>query len=109
MLDSYVDVTEDEAEGAHSYIGHYSDQQSATERITEVLSRSLREVANLPNAHRHAVIVVCMVAMYLSKDSARTTATQVNTNRIMHVNGNLGRALVPVLRAWRILYKQQST
>ena len=108
MLDSYVDMTEDAANDAHSYIAHYSDQELATERVIEIVDRSLQEVNGLQDKHRHLVIVGCMVAMYLSKDSARTPATRATTDKITKVSGNLGHLLSLGLRAWRILYRQQS-
>ena len=108
MLDSYVDMKEDVAGDAHSYIAHYPNQQVATARVTEILGRSLREIAGLRDKHRHMVIVGCMVAMYLSKDSARTPDVRLNTNKLTRANGNLGYVLVPVLRAWRTIYRQQS-
>ena len=108
MLDSYVDMTEDAASDAHSYIAHYPGQQLATDRVVEIIGRSLREVNGLRDRHRHLVIVGCMVAMYLSKDSARTPAMRANTDKITRVSGNLGYLLSFVLRAWRILYRQQS-
>lgn len=108
MLDSYVDMTEDTSNNAHSYIAHYPDKQLATERTIEIVGRSLREVNGLRDRHRHLVIVGCMVAMYLSKDSARTPAMRANTDKITRASGNLGYLLSFVLRAWRILYRQQS-
>ncbi len=108
MLDSYVDMAEDAADDVHSYIAHYSDHQLAIERVIEVASRSHLEVNGLRDKHRHMVILGCMVAMYLSKDSARTPAMRANTNKITQANGNLGYLLVCALRAWRILYRQQS-
>lgn len=108
MLDSYVDLAEDATENAHSYIAHYSDLQLATDRVIEVVSRALQGIADLPNASRHAVIVHCMVAMYLSKDSARTSEMRASSNRITRVNGNVGHVFVRVLRLWRVLYQQQS-
>ncbi len=108
MLDSYVDMAEDTSNDSHSYISHYPGQQFSTERVIEIVGRSLREVNGLRDRHRHLVIVGCMVAMYLSKDSARTPAMRANTDRITRVSGNLGYLLSFVLRAWRILYRQQS-
>ncbi len=108
MLDSYVDMAEDATEDAHSYIAHYPDQQLAAERVIEIVGRSFREVNGLYDRHRHRVIVGCMVAMYLSKDSARTPAMRANAHKIARANGNLSYLLVFVLRAWRILYRQQA-
>jgi tetraprenyl-beta-curcumene synthase len=108
MLDSYVDWTEDTAQGAHSYVAHYPSRQTAVNRIIDILGRAKRELARLPDAHRHAVIVGCMTGMYLSKDSARAPTMLAGTEQIAHANGAVGYALVHVLRAWRVFYKQQS-
>jgi tetraprenyl-beta-curcumene synthase len=109
MLDSYADIVDDEADGAHSYIAHYGDRQVAVNRLIEILGRSLREVAGLKNSQRHLVIVTCMVAMFLSKDSARAPAMRSSTSKITRASGSLTGLLVPVLRAWRAIYGQQST
>jgi tetraprenyl-beta-curcumene synthase len=109
MLDSYGDMTEDAAAGDHSYIGHYPNPAVASQRITEIVERSLHETQTLRDGHRHVVIVGCMIAMYLSKDSARTPQLRSTTDAIARAGGSLTRSLVPVLRAWRVLYKQRST
>ena len=109
MLDSYVDQAEDAANGAHSYIGHYPSEEIAIERIYEAIERSTRLVGGLRHGHRHAVIAACMVAMYVSKDSARAPHMRAHTANLLRAAGPLARALVPVLRAWRVAYGQQST
>lgn len=109
MLDSYADMAEDEADGAHSYVAHYPGHQVAVDRLVEILGRALQEVANLHNGERHLVIVACMVAMFLSKDGARAPAMRKSTNNITRASGPLTGLLVPVLRAWRTFYGQQST
>jgi tetraprenyl-beta-curcumene synthase len=108
MLDSYVDQVEDSANGAHSYIAHYPDSEVATQRVSEFVWRSTYEAGRLRNGHRHAVIAACMVAMYLSKDSARTPAMQARTRSLIEAGGSLTRLLVPVLRGWRLLYGQRA-
>lgn len=109
MLDSYADMDEDEADDGHSYIAHYPDHQVAVDRVIEILGRALEEVADLRNGERHLVVVACMVAMFLSKDSARAAAKRNSTKNVTRASGPLTGLLVPVLRAWRILYRQQST
>jgi tetraprenyl-beta-curcumene synthase len=108
MLDSYVDVEEDAAADAHSYIAHYPSRQASTERVIAILGRSLQELATLRDGHRHLVIIGCMVAMYLSEDSGRVPAMRASTDKLRGASGDLGCALVPVLRAWRIIYRQTS-
>jgi tetraprenyl-beta-curcumene synthase len=108
MLDSYVDRAEDVAGGAHSYIAHYPSEEIAVRRVCELVRCATHKARALPAGHRHAVIVACMVAMYLSKDSARAPHMRARTASLVRAGGPLARALVPVLRLWRIIYGQQT-
>lgn len=107
MLDSYSDASEDEQQGDHSYIAHYPPGH-ATARVGEIISRALRETSRLPHGRRHMALSGCMVAMYLSKDSVRTTASIDATRELARKAGGLPRLLIPVLRFWRIAYGQTS-
>jgi tetraprenyl-beta-curcumene synthase len=108
MLDSYVDQAEDAAAGDHSYIAHYPDADAAVRRVGELVRCATVRACALPNGARHAVIVACMIAMYLSKDSARTPQMRAGTRRLAHAGGSLARLLLPVLRLWRIVCAQRS-
>lgn len=108
MLDSFGDMDEDLAQGAHSYIRHYPTEEIAAARVGELVSRATTSARSLRNGHRHGVVVACMVAMYLSKDSARAPHMRARTASLMQAGGPLARVLVPVLRAWRVLYGQQT-
>jgi tetraprenyl-beta-curcumene synthase len=107
MLDSYVDQAEDATNGDHRYIDHYASETLAGERMRELVTRSALEARRLRNGHRHAVIAACMVAMYLSKDSARTPDMRASTASIVRSGGSLTRLLLPILRVWRIAFAQQ--
>jgi len=109
MLDSYVDQAEDMASGDHSYVGHYPGSEAAARRIRELIERSLEEAHGLPSAERHKLIVTCMVAMYLSKDSAWADSSREVTRSLVGAGGSLTKFLLPVLRLWRIAYAQRST
>ncbi|HEY1450943.1 MAG TPA: DUF2600 family protein [Solirubrobacteraceae bacterium] len=108
MLDSYVDQSEDEANGDHRYIGHYPSEALAGERVRELVARSATEARRLRRGHRHAVIAASMVAMYLSKDSARTPDMRESTQSIVRAGGSLTRLLLPILRFWRVAFAQQA-
>jgi tetraprenyl-beta-curcumene synthase len=108
LLDSYGDIAEDAANAAHSYVAHYPSTEIATRRVAEIVKRSMREVAALPNGERHVLILSAMIAMYLTKDSTRTPAMRASTLRIVGAGGFLTRVLMPVLRTWRLLYGQRS-
>ncbi len=109
MLDSYVDRDEDIANNDHSYIAHYPTPELAARRMRELIHRSLQEARGLSGGERHTLIIACMTAMYLSKDSARTPAMRQTTGYLLSAGGSLTRLLLPVLRLWRIAYAQRST
>lgn len=109
MLDSYVDQTEDAINCDHSYVAHYPTVEIATRRVRGLISRSIQEATNLPDSEQHILIIACMTAMYLSKDSAWTTAMRQRTRQILATAGPLVRLLLPILRLWRITYSQRST
>lgn len=108
MLDSYADQAEDAARGHHSYFGHYSDGEEGAERLCASIERAAQGLLGLPDGERHGVLLACMVALYLSKDSVRTPATRDTTRRIARAGGVLPWALTPVARAWRICNAQRS-
>jgi len=108
MLDSYVDQVDDEASGNHSYISHYPDGDCAVQRLGECITRAARGALSLPNGRRHTVIVSAMVAMYLSKDSARLPKLRPHTSQLIAAGGSLTRLLLPILRLWRIAYSQRT-
>jgi tetraprenyl-beta-curcumene synthase len=108
MLDSYTDRREDAQSGAHSYIAHYDDSEQAIRRVEEIVDRAMRAAGSLRGGRRHAVIVGCIVAMYLSKDSTRAADTRAVTHTLVHAGGSLVRVLLPILRAWRIAYGQRA-
>jgi tetraprenyl-beta-curcumene synthase len=109
MLDSYVDEIEDSVDESHRYVAYYLTPELATERIGELARRCLKEVRGLESSEYHTLIVACMIAMYLSKDSARSPATRARTRRLVDAGGSLARTLLPILRVWRFAYGQRSS
>jgi cytochrome P450 len=109
MLDSYADQREDAASAKHSYISHYGDADAAVERLCAIVDRSAREARALRHGHRHAMIVACMVAMYLSRDGALAPDLRAGTRALAHAGGSLTRLLLPVMRVWRSSYLQRAT
>jgi tetraprenyl-beta-curcumene synthase len=109
MLDSYVDQEQDMASGGHVYVSYYGDPEVATRRIAQLIRRSLRATRSLPHSERHTLVIACMVAMYLSKDSARTVQMRTTRATLMSAGGSLTKALLPILRLWRVAYAQRSS
>jgi tetraprenyl-beta-curcumene synthase len=104
VLDSYVDEAEDVANGDHSYFEHYPTKAHGLRRAQEILERATHETRGLRHGHRHAVIVACMAALYLSKDSALTPDMRHTSRMLLRCGGPLATLLGPVLRAWRTAY-----
>ena len=108
MLDSYVDQAEDVENGDHSYIAHYATAATAARRTRELTRRSFVEAGQLPRAERHILIVACMLALYLSKDSVHVPSMRTRTNELIETGGTLTRLVRPILRLWRIIYSQRA-
>ncbi len=107
MLDSYADMPEDAADGAHCYIGYYESAEIAVRRLAMIIKRSMDEARKLQHGDRHAVIVASMVAMYLSSGHAQAREMRAQTQALARAGGSLTRTLVPVLRIWRAAYLQR--
>jgi tetraprenyl-beta-curcumene synthase len=108
MLDSFVDQLEDTRNGDHSYIAHYPDPESAVRGIRILVRASLTEARTLRNGSRHAVVAAAMIAMYLSKDTARSPQLCHGTSDFIRAGGTLTRLMLPILRAWRAVYRQSA-
>lgn len=108
LIDSYVDQAEDAAAGNHNYLSQFPSADAAVERLHESVTRAAHDVLALPHGERHAVLLGCMVALYLSKDSARTPELRATTARLVAAGGSLTQLLLPILRAWRICNAQRS-
>lgn len=107
MLDSYVDQIEDRQSGDHSYVAHYPTTMLAVTRLRSLIERSLQASLGLVEGERHAVIVACMVAMYLSKDSASSPELRLSSVALASAGGSLTGLLLPMLRVWRAVYAQR--
>lgn len=103
MLDSYADRLEDAAGGDHSYVEHYQDGELIG-RLAEIVGRAAREVASLRGGDRHAIVVACAIALYLSKDGSLVAEERVAAEALARSGGSLPRLLLPILRAWRVAY-----
>jgi tetraprenyl-beta-curcumene synthase len=108
MLDSYGDIAEDLRNGDHSYIAHYPSIDVAVSRMSKLVRGARRDSRELPSGARHWLITACMVAFYLSKDSARTPTMRASTRTLRQAGGPLVEMLTPALWLWRAAYGQKS-
>lgn len=105
MLDSWVDQDDDRASGHVSFVGYYEDRRAAVDRIALLINRSLRDLATLPGGERHTLVTAAMVAMFLSRDSARSDDLAPGTRTMVAAGGPLTGLLLPLLRTWRAAYR----
>jgi tetraprenyl-beta-curcumene synthase len=108
MLDSYVDQAQDSASNNHSYIAHYPTSEHARRRICELIAQSIHEARRLRDGHRHVVLAACMIAMYLSNDSALEPKRSQASMELACTGGRCTRLLLPILRIWRMAYALRS-
>jgi tetraprenyl-beta-curcumene synthase len=105
LLDSYTDRADDVTTGAHNWFTYYPAPEDAARRTAELIEQALRAAGALRNGQRHVVIVSAMTALALSSDSVRDSITTTRT--LASRAGTTTRALLPILRAWRIAYGQR--
>ncbi|MBS1869650.1 MAG: DUF2600 family protein [Actinobacteria bacterium] len=108
LLDSYADQAEDERRGNHNYLVHYATRERAVERLHESIRCAADSVRELPNGERHCVLLACMIALYLTKDSARSAAFRPTSAQLAGTAGSLPRLLMPALRLWRVRTGQRA-
>jgi tetraprenyl-beta-curcumene synthase len=88
MLDSAVDVAEDEREGQRNLLAHYHSSAHASERLRCLAQRAYEEAAALPDSRRHELALTAMAAYYLS-------TPQVASEQSRAVAGGLRSAAAP--------------
>ncbi len=109
MLDGFVDQFDDARHGEHCYVAYYQSPDDATTQISRLVRRCLSETHSLKNSERHTLVAASMVAMYLSRDSARASSLSMASQQIAQAGGSLTCALLPVLRLWRVASKSRAT
>jgi len=107
MLDGFVDQFDDARRGEHCYVAYYQSPADAATQISRLLRRCMAETRALENSERHTLVAAAMVAMYLSRDSARATPLRGASEQIAQAGGSLTRALQPALRLWRLASKSR--
>jgi tetraprenyl-beta-curcumene synthase len=104
VLDSFIDQHEDAKTGDWSFVAYYEDDATAARRASELIVRCRAEIGALRQADRHMVILMMMLAMFLTSDSARREPLAASARKMLRAGGPMAVALAPVLRVWRLVY-----
>jgi hypothetical protein len=108
LLDNYIDQEHDRRCGSHNYMLEHGGPHDATPRLRGLVARTFATARRLPEPQRHTLLVANMVAMFLSSDEAREAARRASTRSLLGASGATTRALVPALRAWRLVHRQRA-
>jgi tetraprenyl-beta-curcumene synthase len=107
LLDSYFDQADDREAGAWSAVEYYPTPEAALQRTVVVARRALTDGAQLRRGARHVLLISMMLALYLSSDNAVSPPYSAARRELQDSVGGMMTRLVPVLRAWRLLYRQR--
>jgi tetraprenyl-beta-curcumene synthase len=103
LLESLVDIGDDLAQGAHSYVAHYATPREAAERLELIARHAAADAARLPRGGRHTVLLAGMASMNLSHEGARCTDAVLAAAAVQRAIGGPVGPLVAVLRLRRRL------
>jgi tetraprenyl-beta-curcumene synthase len=103
LLDSLVDVAEDERAGQHNLLSYYASPQQAAFAMKLVAQRAREAVDALPDERHHRVILTAMAGYYLSSPEARTPYARAIAANVAAVVGPLLGPVLALFKARRAL------
>ncbi len=98
LLDSLVDVVEDERAGQRNLLSYHASPQQAAFAMKILARRASEAVDALPDKLHHRVILTVMAGYYLSSSEARTPYARA-------IAANVAAAIGPLLRPVLALFK----
>lgn len=98
LLDSLVDVAEDERAGQRNLLAYHASPERAAFAMKMLARRCIAVTAGLPDGLTHRVILTAMVSYYLSSPEASTRDARTVA---AGVAGVLGRPIAPALALFR--------
>lgn len=100
LLDSVVDVGEDQREGQRNLLSYYSSTAHAAARLG-CLAQGARLAARTPaDGHRHEAVLTAMVCHYLSAREASAPPPAI-VDSVTAALGGLVKPALALFRAWR--------
>jgi tetraprenyl-beta-curcumene synthase len=101
LLDSVVDVAEDERQGQRSLVGCYPSSSHAARRLRSLAHTAARATATLPDGRRHRVILTAMAGYYLSSVEGASPPARALTGGVTDALGGPGRPTLSLCTAAR--------
>jgi tetraprenyl-beta-curcumene synthase len=98
LLDSLVDVTEDELAGQRNLLSYHATAEHASLSMEILARRAADASCSLPDALHHRVILIAMVSYYLSSDEVSTPYARAIADSVA---GAVGPLLPPALRLFK--------
>jgi tetraprenyl-beta-curcumene synthase len=102
LLDSLVDVDEDERAGQRNLLSYHSSPQQAAFAMKMLAQRATAAARGLPDAHRHVVILTAMVTYYLSSPEASTRDARATAGKVAAALGPLVAPALVLFKARRL-------
>jgi len=99
LLDSMIDLAEDERDGQRSLIGYYASPQGAAARMRSLVTRAAQATETLPGARRHRAILIAMTVHYLSAPGASLPQARVLAEGVAEATGAPARPARALSRA----------
>ena len=98
LLDSLVDVAEDELAGQRNLLSYHASREQAAFAMKFLAQRTTDAVGSLPDELHHRVILAAMIGHYLSSPGARTRCARA-------IADDVGTAVGPLLAPVLVLFK----
>jgi tetraprenyl-beta-curcumene synthase len=98
LLDSLVDVAEDERAGQRNLLAYHASPERAAFAMKKLARRCTAATAALPDGLTHRVILTAMASYYLSSSDASTPNARMAASGVA---GVLGRPVAPALALFR--------
>jgi tetraprenyl-beta-curcumene synthase len=106
LLDSMIDLAEDERDDQRSLIGYYASQQGAAARMRSLATRAAQATETLPGARRHRAILIAMTVHYLSAPGASLSDARLLAEGVADATGAPARPARALSRAAGLLSRR---
>jgi tetraprenyl-beta-curcumene synthase len=99
LLDSMIDLVEDERDGQRSLIGYYASPQDAAARMRSLATRAAQATETLPGGRQHRAILSAMTGHYLSAPGASLAQARLLAEGVAEATGAPARPARALSRA----------